>query len=83
MESTQEHAAAATLLTELKSLYCELGPNDREVVRGVLSNLLTLREANASLQTLSPTGRLEKTDGQEIKVDPSEQPRHLHLGSKV
>ena len=47
MESGEGHAAAATLLIELKRLYRELAVKDREAVRGMLLELLgTTQEKN-------------------------------------
>ncbi len=47
MDPREKRAAAATLLTDLKRLYCELAAKDREAVRGMLLELLgTTQEEN-------------------------------------
>lgn len=45
MEPREEHAAAATLLSDLKRLYCELAAKDREAVRSILLELLGTTQA--------------------------------------
>jgi len=49
MKSTgKHHPAAATLLTELKCLYGELDPDDREQVRSMLSDLFAMIQMQRS-----------------------------------